>query len=66
MKIYFHTYKGLAGDLQELLIGETEDGYRDDELFTVVGWFKNWNLKQAKKKILKRLELKTGRAYTEI
>lgn len=65
MTVKFHTYCGLAGDLQLLLIGETEDGYSECELFSRVGWFKLRKLRKAKEKILRSLELKTGRVYTE-
>lgn len=65
MNIRFRTYSGLAGDLQMMLIGETNDGMTESRLFTSVGIFKYYNLKRAKSKIIKNLELKTGRKYEE-
>ncbi len=66
MNVRFRTYCGLAGDLQELLIGETDCGISESRLYTRVGFFKLYNLRRAKKKILKHLELKTGRKPIEI
>jgi len=66
MNVAFHTYCGEAGDLQLLLIGRTECGVSESELYTRVGPFHLWNMRRAKKKILKRIELLTGSKAQEI
>ena len=65
MKVYFRTYCGLAGDLQELLIGESESGIEESELIPRIGWFRYRKMQRAKRRIMKRLELKTGRKHSE-
>lgn len=66
MKVTFRTYCGLAGDLQELLIGETAD-YRINRLIPRVGpnWYRLWRMRRAKKAILREFELITGRKHGE-
>lgn len=67
MQIKFRTYCGLAGDLQELLIGETEDGYSESKLIPRTGpmWWRLWRMKKSKRWIINRIELITGRQYHE-
>ena len=59
MKVKFRTYSGEAGNPQLLLIAKSESGHEVSELFNAVGIFSNWNLKRARKKLLKELELLT-------
>jgi hypothetical protein len=66
MDVRFKTYCGLAGDLQELLIGEAETGITESELYNCTGLFKLYSMRKAKRKILKRIELLTGRKPKEI
>jgi hypothetical protein len=67
MNIKFRTYCGLAGDLQELLIGETDDGYSESKLIprTGMAWYRLWRMRRAKRWIINRIELITGRQYHE-
>lgn len=65
MKVNFRLYCGLAGDLQQLLIAETEDDNQEHMLISRVGLFRKLFLNRAKRKLIKRLELKTGKKYTE-
>jgi len=65
MKTKFRTYCGLAGDLQELLIATNDNGYQESTLISAVGWFRYQKMRNAKKKLLKRLELKTGKKHIE-
>ena len=65
MKIHFYTYCGEAGDLQELLVGVSPSGRKVYQLFTRVGFFHLFNLRRAKKKILKEFEILTGRKSEE-
>lgn len=67
MKINFRLYCGTAGDLQELLIGETEDGHVESKLIPRVGpvWWRLWRMRRAKRWIINRLELLTGKHYHE-
>ena len=65
VKTVFRTYCGLAGDLQELLIAETEEGLREDKLIPSTGIFRHYFMRRAKRKLLKRLEIKTGRLHSE-
>jgi hypothetical protein len=64
-KVNFRLYCGEAGDLQELLIAETDDGNKDSCLIYRVGIFRHFFLRRAKDKLIKRLELETGKKYTE-
>lgn len=65
MKASFRTYRGLAGDLQELLIARSESGHEVSRLIPRVGWFRYRIMKRAKRKLLKELELLTGKKHTE-
>lgn len=65
MKVEFRTYCGLAGDLQELLIAKSESGYEESMLISRVGWFRHYRMKRAKKRLLKELELVTGKKHVE-
>ena len=65
MKVIFRTYCGLAGDLQELLIAKSDIGIEESELISRVGWFRNYLMKRMKKRLIKRLELLTGKKHTE-
>jgi len=60
MRVKFRTYCGLAGDSQELLIAEGENGIRVSRLYNRV-FFKNWNMARAKKKLVKEIEIITGK-----
>lgn len=63
--VAFRFFCGEAGDLQHLLIAETNDGYSESILLSRVGLFRSLFLNRAKKKLVKQLELKTGRKYYE-
>ncbi|HMB30623.1 MAG TPA: hypothetical protein VKN82_02230 [Desulfohalobiaceae bacterium] len=63
--VSFHTYCGLAGDLQGMLVGVDQEGYREDELYTRTGFFYYLSLCRAKRKILRRFELETGQKALE-
>jgi len=65
MKVTFRTYCGLAGDLQELLIARSDDGIEESELIYRVGWFRYYRMRRAKKRLLKKLELRTGKKHQE-
>lgn len=65
MKVNFRTYCGLAGDLQELLIAENEVGDKETVLISRVGCFRYYKLKRSKRKLLKKLELLTGKKHFE-
>lgn len=65
MKATFRTYCGLAGDLQELLVAESEQGIEVSRLIPRTGMFRYYRMKRAKKKLLKELELETGKKHTE-
>jgi len=65
MKVTFRTYCGLAGDLQELLIAKSETGIEESELIYRVGWFRYYQMKKAKNRLIKRLELLTGKKHVE-
>lgn len=64
-KVTFHTYCGLAGDLQELLTGENLNGRRHSLLIPRSGWFRYWKMRRAKKRILREFELETGEKHVE-
>lgn len=64
MKVKFHTYNGLAGDPHLLLVGVNEDGTRVSRLFNR-NFFRLWNIRQAKRKILKEFELLNGEKHIE-
>lgn len=65
MKVTFRTYCGLAGDLQELLIARSDTGAEESELIYRVGWFRHYRMRIAKKRLMKRLELLTGKKHVE-
>lgn len=65
MKVTFRTYCGLAGDLQELLIARSDTRAEESELIYRVCWFKHYRMKIAKKRLMKRLELLTGKKHVE-
>ena len=65
MQVKFRTYCGLAGDLQEMLIAESDTGHTVSTLTYRVGWFRHFRMKRAKKRLLKRLELLTGKKHIE-
>ena len=65
MKVIFRTYCGLAGDLQELLIARSGIGREESELIRRVGWFRHYRMRKAKKRLLKKLELLTGKKHVE-
>jgi hypothetical protein len=56
MKMTFHEYIGKAGDEHVLLIGVTEDGRRETELYNRM-YFKNFNRRRAEKRIAKKLAM---------
>ena len=66
MKVTFNTYCGLAGDLQELLIARSESGEKESMLITRVGFFRYYKMRRAKRKLLRILELSTGKKHIEI
>ena len=53
MEIKFRTYNGLAGDLQLLLIAETDCGIREDTLFDRTSLFSFYF---ARKKLIRRIK----------
>lgn len=63
-QITFHVHNGLAGDLHQLLVGVDQEGRRISELFDR-STFPLWNLRRAKKKILKQFELLSGQTCEE-
>ena len=67
MVVEFRTYCGLAGDLQELLIGENETNLKRSILIPRIGpnWYRLWRMKLAKRSILKEFELLTGKKHYE-
>ena len=64
MKVTFRTYCGLAGDLQELLIARSDTGIEVSQFIHRVGWFRHYRMRIAKKRLIKRLELLTGKKHT--
>ena len=65
MKTKFRIHSGLAGDLQELLIATNGRGNQEEILINRTGWFLHYRMCLAKKRLLRRLELKTGEKHTE-
>lgn len=61
----FRTYCGLAGDLQELLVGRSSEGNEESMLINRIGSLRFYFMRRAKKKILRKLELNTGRKHYE-
>jgi len=64
--VNFYSYCGSAGDLQEMLTAESSTGVEETILYTRGGYFEVYNVKRAKKKLLKRLKKKTGKTHYEI
>lgn len=65
MRAEFRTYCGLAGDLQELLVAHSGSGIEVSEMIDRVGWFRHYKMRRAKKRLLKELELLTGKMHIE-
>lgn len=65
MKAHFKLVSCLAGDHDLLLKVNTEDGLEESSLYDCMAPFKQLRLRRAKKKLLKKLELKSGRRYQE-
>lgn len=67
MEVKFRTYCGLAGDLQELLIGESETNLSESILIPRIGpsWYRLWRIRRAKRSILKKFEVLTGKRHYE-
>ena len=61
--VSFRTYNGMAGDSQQLLIGESSNGEEESALYSVSS---KWSMRRAKKRILKRFKKKTGNIHYEI
>ena len=66
MEVTFRTYQGLAGELDQMLICESEDGHKETCLYSTTGLFKLWKLRHAKKKLIRSMELLTGKIIKEI
>ncbi len=64
-KVTFRTYCGEAGDLHELLIAECSDGQSESMLIYRKSWFKYFEMQIAKKRLLCKLLIRTGRKYYE-
>ena len=64
MDIQFYTYVGEAGDLQHLLVGESQNGYKISRLCDRT-YFPLFSLRRAKKKIMKEFEILTGQKPVE-
>ena len=64
-KVIYHTYCGLAGDLQEMLVATSSTGIQESTLITRVGLFRYYRMVKAKKKLAKLLELRTGKKHIE-
>ena len=65
MKTTFRLYCGTVGDLQTLLIAESEYGIQESILISRGGCFQYWKMQNAKRKLLRRLEVKTGKKHYE-
>jgi hypothetical protein len=67
MRAKFRLYCGEAGDLQTLLIGENETNQSESILIPRVGpqWYQLWRMKRAKRTILKKFEVLTGKKHYE-
>lgn len=53
---FYVSSAGIAGDSYKLLVG-IKDGIKMSEGFTNFGIFKTWNLKRAKKRLIKKFNL---------
>jgi len=60
MEVTFRQYQGLAGELDILLICESNSGHSVSRLYRHTGIFANWNLKRARRKLMRKMELLTG------
>lgn len=71
MQVYFRTYCGEAGDLQELIIGEVKrDGKTVNSINRLIPrtgpkWYRIWRMRIAKRSILDAFELLTGELHYE-
>lgn len=65
MKVTFRTFQGLAGELDQLLICESQCGHKVTRLYSTVGLFKLYKLRRAKRMLKRKLELKTGKKIVE-
>ncbi len=67
MTVKFRLYCGEAGDLQTLLIGESETNLSESILIPRTGpqWYQLWRIKRAKRTILKKFEVLTGKRHFE-
>jgi hypothetical protein len=66
MVVKFRTYCGLAGSLDELLIGESE-GLQVSRFIPRTGpnWYRIWRMRRAKGSILREFEIVTGAKHYE-
>lgn len=65
MKATFKTFVGLAGDSQTLLTATSEMGCSESTLISRTGCFQYWRMQNAKRKLLKQLEIRTGKKHIE-
>lgn len=65
MRTEFRIYCGLAGDLQELLIARSDSGLESMVLINRTGLFRHIRMRRAKKSLLRKLELQTGKKHFE-
>lgn len=65
MRTEFRIYCGLAGDLQELLIARSDSGLESMVLINRTGPFRHIRMRRAKKSLLRKLELQTGKKHFE-
>jgi len=65
MKVNFRNYQGLAGELDTLLICESICGHSISRLYSTQYPFKIFKLRFAKKRLMKEMELLTGKKITE-
>ena len=66
MDVKFRTYQGLAGELDQMLICESEAGHKETCLYSTAGLFKLLKLRYAKWKLIRKMELLTGKQTKEI
>lgn len=65
MKVIFSINCGEGGDLQALLTARSQTGMEVSEFIPRTGWFRYWKIRRAKKRLLKQLEIMTGRKHYE-
>ena len=65
MRTEFRTYCGLAGDPQELLIARSDSGLESMVLINRTSLFRYILMRRAKKSLLRKLELQTGKKHFE-